>query len=188
MVHEHDALLQKSLLPPADEVAGMYVMCSVWSVILFGGGEVPCDHYPWCIGTHHAGTPKAPQTSLYRDPLVLTSGGYWRTYSRQAGDMHPTGILSCLFTAHNDVWARLYFHRRLWFCSQGGGGVCLSACWDTPCQGDPPAKETPVLGKETPICAMHAGRYSLQAGGMHAILFMEIRFCSMNGDQLEPIN
>ena len=36
----------KSLLPPADEVGGMYVMFSVRSVILFGGGEVPCDHYP----------------------------------------------------------------------------------------------------------------------------------------------
>ena len=57
-----------------------------------------------------------------------------------------------------------------------GGGVCLSECWDTP------------LPRRPPLCALHAGRYSLQAGGMHAILFMEIRFCSMNGDQLEPIN
>ena len=30
------------------------------------------------------------------------------------------------------------------FCSQGGGGVCLSACWDTP-----PGTDTP-RGAETP--------------------------------------
>ena len=28
-------------------------------------------------------------------------------------------------TAHNEVGARLYFHRRLWFCPQGGG-VCVA--------------------------------------------------------------
>ena len=36
-----------------------------------------------------------------------------------------------IFTARNEVGARLCFHRRVWFCSQRGG-VCLSACWDTP--------------------------------------------------------
>ena len=28
-----------------------------------------------------------------------------------------------LVTARNEVGARLYFHRRLWFCPQGGGGA-----------------------------------------------------------------
>ena len=32
-----------------------------------------------------------------------------------------------LVTARNEVGARLYFHRRLWFCSQGWGGV-IPAC------------------------------------------------------------
>ena len=86
-----------------------------------------------------------------------------------------------IITARNEVGARLYFHRRLCFCSQGGlpqcmlgyppaketpcgkespcdsvhKGVCLSACWDTPCQedplwqGDPWERDPP--GKETPL-------------------------------------
>ena len=32
-----------------------------------------------------------------------------------------------IFTARNEVGARLYFHRRLWFCPQGGTGMC--GCW-----------------------------------------------------------
>ena len=64
------------------------------------------------------------------------------------------------------------------FCSQGG--VCLSACWDTTppqkqtpprCRHPPPKKQTPPQ-KQTPHradtpCAVHAGRYGQQAGGMH---------------------
>ena len=47
-----------------------------------------------------------------------------------------------IITARNEVGARLYFHRRLWFCSQGG--VCLSACWDTtpPPGTSPPPPQT----------------------------------------------
>ena len=37
-----------------------------------------CDHYPGCIGPH------------------WTFSGYWSTYVWQAGDTHPTGMLSCL--------------------------------------------------------------------------------------------
>ena len=32
-----------------------------------------------------------------------------------------------IITASNEVGARLYFHRRLWFCSRGAGGG-ISAC------------------------------------------------------------
>ena len=46
------------------------------------------------------------------------------------------------FTTRNEVGARLCFHRRVWFCSQGG--VCLSACWDaTPQEQTPPGTDTP---------------------------------------------
>ena len=69
-----------------------------------------------------------------------------------------------------------------------GGGVCLSACGDTtPQQGRPPldkadsptARQTPLArrppGKADPLpwqgrpppCAVHAGRYAQQVGGMH---------------------
>ena len=39
--------------------------------------------------------------------------------------------------------------------------VCLSACWDT----HPPGKADPLARR--PPCAVHAGRYGQQAGGMH---------------------
>ena len=37
-------------------------------------------------------------------------------------------LRNIVITARNEVGARLYFHRRLWFCSRGGGGK-------SPCQG-----------------------------------------------------
>ena len=51
----------------------------------------------------------------------------------------------------------------------GGGSVCLSACWDTPPPGSrhPSWSIHPHLGADTPPCAVHAGRYGQQAGGMH---------------------
>ena len=77
-------------------------------------------------------------------------------------------------TAHNEVGARLYFHRYLWFCSQG---VCLSACWDTtppdqappdqapPRPGTPQTRHPPPPGPSTPPPgAEHAGRYGQHAG------------------------
>ena len=74
------------------------------------------------------------------------------------------------------------------------GGVCLSACWDTILPGKqtppPPARQTPLASQTPPLarqahpqqgspprqgdppwegdppCAVHAGRYGQQAGGM----------------------
>ena len=56
-----------------------------------------------------------------------------------------------------------------------GGGVCLSACWDTHSpRSRPPGADTPweadtptLPGKQTPPPAVHAGRYGPQAGGTH---------------------
>ena len=70
-----------------------------------------------------------------------------------------------IFTARNEVGARLYFHRRLSFCSQWGGVLlqCMLGyppVMETPWQGDPlarrpPGKEISHLrrppGKETPL-------------------------------------
>ena len=43
------------------------------------------------------------------------------------------------------------------------GGVCFSACWDTP-----PGKADPhPPWQGDPHCAVHAGRYGQQVGGMH---------------------
>ena len=47
------------------------------------------------------------------------------------GGMHSTGMHSYIFT---DI------------CDSVHRGVCLSACWDAPWQGDPPGKEPPWQG------------------------------------------
>ena len=72
----------------------------------------------------------------------------------------------------NEVGARLYFHRRLWFCPREGR-VCLSACWDT----TPPPEQTPWADTTPqsrpppgadPHSTEHAGRYGQRVGGAHS--------------------
>ena len=46
------------------------------------------------------------------------------------------------------------------FCSRGGG-LCLSAWWDTHTRTPAPREA------DNPPCAVHAGRYGQQAGGTH---------------------
>ena len=45
------------------------------------------------------------------------------------------------------------------------GGVCLSACWDTPREQTPQSRHAP--GSRHPPGAEHAGRYGQRAGGTH---------------------
>ena len=47
-----------------------------------------------------------------------------------------------IFTGRNEVVAKVIFLHLLSFCSQGGGGFCLSACWDT--TPSPPGAGTPL--------------------------------------------
>ena len=84
---------------------GKLMFQSCLSVILSIGRGVPCDHYPWCIGTRCPGPLPWPQppprtwVSTVQVPLpwlVLTSGGYRSIYGWQAVGMHPTATLSCL--------------------------------------------------------------------------------------------
>ena len=84
------------------------------------------------------------------------------------------------------------------------GGVCLSACWDTPPRADTPQEQTPQSrhpweqtspqeqtppgrrhpGANTPPShVVHAGRYGQQAGGthptgMHTCFWAEFAFTS----------
>ena len=57
------------------------------------------------------------------------------------GKIRMRNVKVLIITARNEVGARLCFHRRVWFCSQGG--VCLSACWDTPLGSRHPWAEPP---------------------------------------------
>ena len=43
-----------------------------------------------------------------------------------------------IFTARNEVGARLYFHRRLWFCSRGGVSASVHALMPPPRPGRHP--------------------------------------------------
>ena len=51
-------------------------------------------------------------------------------------------------TARNEVGARLYFHRCLWFCSQGGLPQCMFG-YHTPNAADPPWQGRPPLARQT---------------------------------------
>ena len=89
---------------------------SVMSVHRSVQGGVPCGHYPGCIGPHCTGYPspvplvvtsvghhwRPVQICSLEDPIVLTFGSHRRSVWRwQAGEMHPTGMLSCLILFPN---------------------------------------------------------------------------------------
>ena len=70
----------------------------------------------------------------------------------------------------NEVWGKVIFSVACVKNSvHSGGGVCLSACWDTTSvpEQTPPRADPPEVDKTTLPPAVHAGRYSQQAGGMH---------------------
>ena len=80
------------------------VMCSVLYVSFYSQW-LSCDHYSWCFGPHHTGTPSPwprppdPRVPLYRvltpPPIPgLPRHSLWSTYGRQAGDSHPAVMLS----------------------------------------------------------------------------------------------
>ena len=106
--------------------------------------------------------------------------------------MSPPPHIACstLITAHKRSLRRLCFYTCLSFCPQGGG-VCLSACWDTiphrsrhppgsrlPRADSPGADSPPSQSRHPPeadspprsihpLGAVHAGRYG-QKGGRYA--------------------
>ena len=108
-------------LSPTNEVAGKFSVMSVChSVHGEGTGCILCDHYPWCNGPHCTVTTggkdwRPVQTCSLEDlphPLVLTSDGYWSTYSWKVGGTHPTGMLSCYVS----FCCKMYSHM---ICNKG---------------------------------------------------------------------
>ena len=83
------------------------------------------------------------------------------------------------------------------FCSRG---VCLSACWDTttpppletgtplehiPLEEATPPRAPPPEQTPPPPCAVHAGRYGQQAGGMHPTGMLSC--CDCDCDSYSPL-
>ena len=120
--------------------------------------------------------------SVHRGGLPQCMLGY-PPGSRPPGIRHPPGsdtppgsrlqhtvyerpgriLLECfLVTGHNKVVAKVIFLHL--FVILFTGGVCLSACWDTPPGADPPGSRPPGIrhppGKQTPA-------YGLRAAGTH---------------------
>ena len=144
-------LFVREFLPPANKVAGGLCFHLCLSVTLstvsvgVGGGARRVVVPMWPLPMMH-------WTSLYSPlPLVLTSGnGRRSTYSLQVGSTHPTGIgyfmksqppvpissifpIQHLLPSANEVAERQCFYTCLSaIMFAGGGGFCLSACWDTP--------------------------------------------------------
>ena len=104
----------------------------------------------------------------------LTSGG-----SRISQGMPiPKGHAPTYYYRPQRSWGKVMFSQACVILFTGGG-VCLSACWDTTPPGadtpqsKPPGADTPQSrhtppGADTPPPgAEHAGRYGQRAGGTH---------------------
>ena len=65
--------------------------------------SVPCDHYQWCIGTHHTRTP-LPWPSLYRDPPSETCSYLFIISARTVGKRAVDILLECFLAKH---WVRI---------------------------------------------------------------------------------
>ena len=118
-------LLRAHFYRPPTKLQEGNIFSRVCLPVCSGGKGSSCDCYPWCIGLHQAGTPN-PQprlgspsghvTWLYRDFPWLPSRRHvqtcslkgilqcWhlvateaRSYSRQVGSTHSTGMLSCVY-------------------------------------------------------------------------------------------
>ena len=95
--------------------------------------------------------------NLFFDQFLPKTHEKWRKLFWQ-GRARPKFyyvVMHFIFTAPNEVGARLCFHRRVWFCSQGG--VCASVHAGIPSpqsrhppEQAPPQEQTPPLGADTP--------------------------------------
>ena len=56
----------------------------------------------------------------------------------------PFSYNSSFITIHNEVAARLYFHRHMSFCSQGGRGGGVTDTSQADPQADTPSRQTPL--------------------------------------------
>ena len=125
------------------------------------GQAPPPRHFPLpgrlLLGRHHPGQPPPPDTGKLQFNCRNT-------------------FLTCLyfnFTARNEVGARIYFHRHLWFCSQGGSASVHAGILPPPGPGRYPPTPHPwdqagtLPPHPTPPPAEHTGRYGQRAGSMY---------------------
>ena len=105
-------------------------------------------------------------------------GRIWCTFSR--GAMAIEWVLCAFITARKRSLGKgnIFSSVCQEFCPRGG--VCLSARWDTTCP--PPGGADTHLRADTPQdqappCAVHAGIYGQQAGGMHPTGMQSCCYC-----------
>ena len=102
------------------------------------GPQVPCGVCPWgwvCPGDGGGAYPRGGYPPL---PLLLTPSGNHHTYSLQAVDTHPTGMLSCWwFITVTLVVAWWLFAPKFWevagtyeslFCSKMNAASVVVTC------------------------------------------------------------
>ena len=111
---------------------------------------------------------RGPRFDVQEGPLSdVFKWAWWQTLGSVYYDQMDLCVRT-IFNTRNEVWARLCFHRHVWFCSQG---VCLSTCWDTTSQEQTPpppqSRHPPGSRHPPPPGAEHAGRYGQRAGGTH---------------------
>ena len=126
-------------------------------MILFTGGCLPqcmLVYHPHGADTTHPPPHPGNRHPPSRHPPEQTPPrADTPRYGQRAGGMHPTGMQSCYRLQRS--WAKVIFSQAC-VCPQGGRGVCLSACWDTPQeqtpldQAHPPGADTPYPPEQTP--------------------------------------
>ena len=100
----------------------------------------------------------------YNDILLRPFGFTFKIskdYLMDKQDLSPK-VGNGVFTARNEVGARLCFYTCLLFCSLGGVPHCML--------GHPPPwdqRQVPPPEQAPPPSAVHAGRYGQQAGDTH---------------------
>ena len=85
-----------------------------------------------------AGTIPTPQDHNPPPRQLATASDGHHTYGRQVGGTCPTGMHS-YYRPQRKFAKVMFLHLSVSHSVHGGGGVCLSACWDTP-----PREQTPT--------------------------------------------
>ena len=150
-------------------------------------------------------------TSLYRD-TPPASDIWWLSLETcsnllkhvlwpQAGGRHPTEMLSCYVYRPQRSWAKVMFLQASVILSTGGG-VCLSACWDTtppppgtrpdpPRPGPPPPSRPPQEQTPTPTPPREADASIRSMSGQYASYWKYVdncHFCNLYEPNKNNVN
>ena len=118
--------------------------------------------------------------SLYLPKYYRIQGG--------ARDACPLSVSSLLLPAATKLGqGNIFTSVCQEFCPQGGEGVCLSACWDTPPREQTPREQTPPRTRQTPL-PREAGSSIRSTSGRYASYWNAFLFSYSFEEKIWPNN